>query len=525
MRTAMPSVRPRTVRQCARAVDTAPSRISPTPSGRSGMTPGFGGLGRSAASRAAPWPPPVQPGRPLGRWRSAPARAPGWAAAAAATSFWAVRAPSAPGRRGGRGGRLSAGRSGPPCRFAVAGLPVGGGGSGRCPARRVGHRLRSFDWLTAIVPRVQRASERGPGGVWGQTVRMADQYVPALRWEEPPEGPVVVLLDQTRLPAEEVELVCTDVPALVGAIRRLAVRGAPVLGLAGAYGVALAAARGYDVGEAARQLAGARPTAVNLAAAWTARCGRTGRRSRAAADAARRRPRRCGRRGACTGRTRTPARGWPSTGARCWRSCCRAADCGCSRTATRACSSPAVAAPRSRVVRAVHRGGELRRLWVDETRPLLQGARLTSYEAAREGMPYSVLTDGAAGSLFAAGEVDAVLIGADRIAADGAVANKVGSYPLAVLARYHGVPFVVVAPVTTVDRATPGWGRHRDRAASRARGDRDPGAGRVRRCCRRRRRAGCRSRRSGPRPTTRRSMSLLRNWLLRWSPSVAWSPR
>lgn len=104
---------------------------------------------------------------------------------------------------------------------------------------------------------------------------------------------------------------------------------------------------------------------------------------------------------------------------------------------------------------AAHRAGQLRRLWVDETRPLLQGARLTAYEAARNGMAYTLLTDNAAGSLFAAGEVDAVLIGADRIAADGSVANKVGSYPLAVLARYHHVPFIVVAPVTTVDPDTP----------------------------------------------------------------------
>jgi methylthioribose-1-phosphate isomerase len=92
---------------------------------------------------------------------------------------------------------------------------------------------------------------------------------------------------------------------------------------------------------------------------------------------------------------------------------------------------------------------------VDETRPLLQGARLTAYEAARESMPYTVLADNAAGSLFAAGQVDAVLIGADRISADGSVANKVGSYPLAVLARHHGVPFIVVAPVSTVDPDTP----------------------------------------------------------------------
>ncbi|MGW0859737.1 hypothetical protein ACWD3D_31755, partial [Streptomyces sp. NPDC002690] len=86
--------------------------------------------------------------------------------------------------------------------------------------------------------------------------------LPVLRWDEPPEGPVLVLLDQTRLPAEEVELVCTDAPALVRAIQTLAVRGAPLLGIAGAYGVALAAVRGYDVDEAAELLATARPTAV-----------------------------------------------------------------------------------------------------------------------------------------------------------------------------------------------------------------------------------------------------------------------
>jgi methylthioribose-1-phosphate isomerase len=110
------------------------------------------------------------------------------------------------------------------------------------------------------------------------------------------------------------------------------------------------------------------------------------------------------------------------------------------------------------VALAAHRAGRLGRLWVDETRPLLQGARLTAYEAGRNGMPYTVLTDHAAGSLFAAGQVDAVLIGADRIAADGSVANKVGSYPLAVLAQYHHVPFLVVAPLTTVDLGTPDGG-------------------------------------------------------------------
>jgi methylthioribose-1-phosphate isomerase len=105
------------------------------------------------------------------------------------------------------------------------------------------------------------------------------------------------------------------------------------------------------------------------------------------------------------------------------------------------------------VVRA-HAEGRLSHLWVDETRPLLQGARLTAWEAGRAGVPHTVLSDSAAGSLFARGLVDVVVVGADRIAADGAVANKVGTYSLAVLARHHGVPFVVVAPTSTIDHRT-----------------------------------------------------------------------
>lgn len=276
----------------------------------------------------------------------------------------------------------------------------------------------------------------------------------ALRWEEPPEGPVLVILDQTRLPAEEVELVCTDVPVLVEAIRSLAVRGAPLLGIAGAYGVALAAVRGFDVDEAAESLAHARPTAVNLgygvrraAAAYHA-AAKGGADAEGAAAAALAEARALHREDA-EASERMAEHGLalldellPAGGYRILTHCNTGAlVSGGGGTAL------AVAA-------AVHRAGQLRRLWVDETRPLLQGARLTAYEAARAGMAYTLLTDNAAGSLFAAGEVDAVLIGADRIAADGSVANKVGSYPLAVLARYHHVPFVVVAPTTTLDLAT-----------------------------------------------------------------------
>jgi methylthioribose-1-phosphate isomerase len=106
------------------------------------------------------------------------------------------------------------------------------------------------------------------------------------------------------------------------------------------------------------------------------------------------------------------------------------------------------------LILAAHRAGSLAMLWIDETRPLLQGSRLTAYEARRAGMPHRVHTDSAAASLMAAGQVDLVAVGADRIAADGSVANKVGTYGLAVLARHHAVPFVVVAPVSTIDFGT-----------------------------------------------------------------------
>ncbi|WP_327269374.1 S-methyl-5-thioribose-1-phosphate isomerase [Streptomyces sp. NBC_01218] len=279
--------------------------------------------------------------------------------------------------------------------------------------------------------------------------------LPVLRWDEPPEGPVLVLLDQTRLPAEEVELVCTDAPALVRAIQTLAVRGAPLLGIAGAYGVALAAVRGYDVSEAADLLASARPTAVNLAHGV-----RRAARAHAAAAAAGADPERAA--AAALAEARALHREDAEASARMARHGLALLDemlpAGGHRLLTHCNTGALVSGGEGTafaVALAAHRQGRLARLWVDETRPLLQGSRLTAYEAARHGMAYHLLTDNAAGSLFAAGQVDAVLIGADRIAADGSVANKVGSYPLAVLAKYHHVPFVVVAPTTTVDAGTP----------------------------------------------------------------------
>jgi len=294
--------------------------------------------------------------------------------------------------------------------------------------------------------------------------------IPALRWVDPPAGPAVELLDQTRLPAAEQIVTCADVPTLVDAIQRLAVRGAPLLGVAGAYGVALAALRGDDVEQAARALATARPTAVNLG--WGVAEALAAYREPSAAQTDHRVDVRLPTPG---GRQPDihPAGPAPAAAALARARAIAAQDAQASaamavhgltlvpagaRILTHCNTGALVSAGEGTafaIVLAAHRAGRLARLWVDETRPLLQGARLTAYEAGRAGIPHSVLVDGAAASLMASGQVDLVLTGADRIAADGSVANKVGTYGLAVLARYHEVPFVVAAPVSTVDLATP----------------------------------------------------------------------
>ena len=259
--------------------------------------------------------------------------------------------------------------------------------------------------------------------------------LPSVAWRDG----AVELLDQTALPAAERVVRCADVGTLVAAIQRLVVRGAPALGVAGAYGVALALRDPAGVEAAAERIAAARPTAVNLRrgvehALAAVRAGRdpvAAADELAAADAA------ASRAMVAYGIDLLPA------GARVLTHC---------NTGSLVSAGDGTAYA---VARAAHAAGRLVRLWVDETRPLLQGTRLTAWEAARDGLPYAVLPDNAAGSLFAAGEVDVVLVGADRVCADGSVANKVGTYPLAVLARAHDVPFVVVAPTSTIDLATP----------------------------------------------------------------------
>jgi methylthioribose-1-phosphate isomerase len=280
------------------------------------------------------------------------------------------------------------------------------------------------------------------------------EMIPTLRWVDPPDGPAIALLDQTRLPAELGVVVCGDVPGLVAAIRALVVRGAPILGVAGAFGVALAAHRGDDVRAAAAELAAARPTAVNLA--WGVRralaayeCGR-------AAAAANQDPERLARDAALLEARDIEAADAAASAAMAAGGLTLVPEHAAVLTH---CNTGALVSAGEgtafAVVRAAHRARRLRMLWVAETRPLLQGARLTAWEAARAGIPYAVLPDAAAASLFARGEVDIVLVGADRVAADGSVANKVGTYGLAVLANRHSVPFVVVAPSSTIDLDTP----------------------------------------------------------------------
>jgi methylthioribose-1-phosphate isomerase len=249
-----------------------------------------------------------------------------------------------------------------------------------------------------------------------------------VRYEE--QGPRVVLLDQRRLPDDIVYLECRSSAEVAAAIRAMAIRGAPAIGVAAAYGLALAAETGEEVDDAAALLAAARPTAVNLAWALDEmREDLSPARARALHD---------------------------EEVERCREMAAHAADllapgtralthCNAGGLATGGYGS-AVGA-----LQTAWERGLLERVWVDETRPLLQGSRLTAWELETAGIPHAVIADSAAASLMAAGDVDCVLTGADRIAANGDTANKIGTYSLAVLAAYHGIPLYVVAPTSTVD--------------------------------------------------------------------------
>jgi S-methyl-5-thioribose-1-phosphate isomerase len=259
----------------------------------------------------------------------------------------------------------------------------------------------------------------------------------------------IEVVDQTVLPSVRV-LALGTLDELVSAIRLLVVRGAPALGVAGALGVALAA-RGPGASEpellaGAERLAQARPTAANLAwgvrqalAAWPHGPDAVLAAALRIRDEDIRSCRSIGAHGADLLRSLLPGRA-----ALRLHTHCNAGALACVEWGTAL-----------GVVRSLHAAGGVDYVVVGETRPLLQGARITALELAEAGIRHRVVVDGAGPSIVAHGLVDAVLVGADRIAANGDVANKIGTYPLALAAARAGVPFLVAAPRSTVDLATP----------------------------------------------------------------------
>ena len=279
---------------------------------------------------------------------------------------------------------------------------------------------------------------------------------PVVGWQDD----LVVLIDQTRLPEELAWRRCPDVPSLCRAIKELAVRGAPAIGVAAAYGLALSwhlrleengdpqtILAGFR--EDRRLLAATRPTAVNLFWALE-RVGGVAEAMVAAGAAA----------AAIAAALLTEARSVLTEDIAMCRAMGRAGQellpdpvtvlthCNAGGLATGGYGT-AVG-----VIFAAREAGKKVRVFADETRPLLQGARLTAWELVHRDIPVQVICDSAAATLLARGEVDAVITGADRIAANGDTANKIGTYPLAVVAERHGVPFYVAAPASTFDPAT-----------------------------------------------------------------------
>jgi methylthioribose-1-phosphate isomerase len=249
------------------------------------------------------------------------------------------------------------------------------------------------------------------------------------------EDDAVVLLDQRRLPDEQVELVCRSSAEVAETIRTLAVRGAPAIGIAAAYGYALAVRSGEDIDATVGVLAASRPTAVNLAWALDEMQRWDGDPAERARQIHAEEVERCRQMSAHAATLL-----FPGTRA--------LTHCNAGGLATGGYGT-AVGA-----LRAAWERGLLEHVLVDETRPLLQGSRLTAWELEEAGIPHTVIADSAAGLMMARGEVDVIVTGADRIAANGDTANKIGTYSLAVLAAHHGIPLYVVAPSSTVDLST-----------------------------------------------------------------------
>ncbi|MFK2876529.1 S-methyl-5-thioribose-1-phosphate isomerase [Rhodanobacter hydrolyticus] len=267
-----------------------------------------------------------------------------------------------------------------------------------------------------------------------------DRYdrVRAVQWR----GDHLRLLDQRLLPQEERWIDCRDASAVTQAIKDLAVRGAPAIGIAAAWGVVLAAQQGAPLDAALAQLRAARPTAVNLMWALDRMKARVAagadaqtleREAQAIQDEDLAANRHMGSLGA--------ALIAPGTGV--------LTHCNTGSLATAGFGTALG------VIRAGVAQGRIARVFAGETRPWQQGARLTMYELVRDGIPAQLIADSAASHLMKSGAVQWVVVGADRIAANGDTANKIGTYQLAIAAKHHGVKFMVAAPSSTVDMATP----------------------------------------------------------------------
>jgi methylthioribose-1-phosphate isomerase len=253
-----------------------------------------------------------------------------------------------------------------------------------------------------------------------------------LRWD----GATLSLLDQRLLPLQEVWVECKTASECAEAIRTMIVRGAPAIGVTAAFGLAMAARRGDDLQAAATELKGARPTAVNLA--WA-----VDRMLRAGGDLTAEAER-------ILEEDLAANKAMGQHGAQLL---------GQQATVLTHCNAGALATAgygtALGVIRAAIGNGKQIAVFADETRPYLQGARLTAWELQQDGIDVTLITDSMSGYFFAEGKFDAVIVGADRIAANGDTANKIGTYTVAVLAHAHGVPFYVAAPVSTIDPRCP----------------------------------------------------------------------
>ncbi len=255
------------------------------------------------------------------------------------------------------------------------------------------------------------------------------------------------LLDQTRLPGRAVVLRITDVDKVAEAIKTMRVRGAPAIGITAAYGMVLGLERGEEMNRVAEALRATRPTAVNLT--WAIERMLDTFRKHEGEPAGDLHAAMLAEARLIHSEDIEANQNIGSVGAALLPDSARVITiCNTGALATGGYGTA------YGVLRAAHEQGKMEMVYACETRPRLQGARLTAWELLQNGIPFRLVVDGAAGALMARGRIDAVFAGADRIAANGDSANKIGTYQLAILARHHGIPFYIVAPTSTIDPDT-----------------------------------------------------------------------